>query len=365
MEQSSSASARLEQGVSSRIALLMLGVVGATCLILGGLAHSGALGDWIRQSAWKEASWKKQIPMFCYNDHFLDCDDRLLHQDIPSADYSRGGVYFLGASNVAWALKLWDLPPEYRSLVHNDSMPGMDHGDQYDLLRFLVEQKGLLEAGAEKTLVVFGVSYHSTHNARLKGVPNDAFARSWTRRGFYRIDAGGTIRDSSQNSALNAMIVERTKLTGLLKELVNLAYTPLKRPRVQTPRQYIQEWTRVMSQEADWKLKIQIDTDDFARTVDYLSARNVKMAVVRMPRGSWDRDTLFEQAYIDKIRRICKPRNLKILDLSGLVPDEDFADSVHLTPKGIETFQGGVQELCFDHLRSAGVVPADSSGRRP
>jgi len=160
--------------IGSQIAFLMFSIVGGTCLILAGMANSQPIRDWIRNAAWEQANWKKGIPLFCFNDHFLDSEDRLLHEELPSADFSRGGVYFLGASSVTWALKLWDLPLECRPLIRNFSMIGTNHADQYDLVRFLVEQKGLLEAGGEKTLMIFGVSYHSTcepttHRSVLKG----------------------------------------------------------------------------------------------------------------------------------------------------------------------------------------------------
>ncbi len=361
MEHPAAAADKVTRGISSRIALLMLCVVGGTCLILSGLAQSRSVLDWIRNTAWEQAGRKQQIPMACYTEHFIDCDDRLLHQDIPSADYSRGGVYFLGASNLAWALKLWDLPAEYRSLIHNYSIPGMSHADQFDLLRFLVERKGLLNAGGERTLIVFGVSFHNTHLARLTGVPIESVVRAWTRRGFYTVDADGTLGVSTQNGLVNMMIVERTKLTGLMKELVNIAYTPFKRPRVQTPQRYIREWSRVMEDHGDWRVKIQVDTAAFARTVDYLLARNAQVAVVRMPHGSWDRDSLYEQFYIDQIRKICEPKNIKIHDLSALIPDAEFADSVHLVPAAIEKFQGAVINLCVGHLRSAGVLDAGAA----
>ena len=49
-----------------------------------------------------ESIWKKQIPIYCFYDHFLDSDDQLVHEELPSADFSRGGVCLLGASSMNW-----------------------------------------------------------------------------------------------------------------------------------------------------------------------------------------------------------------------------------------------------------------------
>ena len=88
--------------------------------------------------------------------------------------------------------------------------------------------------------MLISVSYHGTHNARieLKG-PNSLHMQYWTRRGFYTIDANGTIREKPLSAWFRTLIVERAKISGLLKEVVNLAYTPLKSPRVLNGPMYI------------------------------------------------------------------------------------------------------------------------------
>ena len=345
--------------IGSQIAFLMFSIVGGTCLILAGMANSQPIRDWIRNAAWEQANWKKGIPLFCFNDHFLDSEDRLLHEELPSADFSRGGVYFLGASSVTWALKLWDLPLECRPLIRNFSMIGTNHADQYDLVRFLVEQKGLLEAGGEKTLMIFGVSYHSTHNARVKeSGPGEGFVRLWTRHGCYTVEPDGSIHVSGLSGPARTIVLERTKITGLMKELVNIAYTPFKRTRVQSPQFYNQAWTQVMEANYDWNDKIQVDVAAFARMVDYLRSRNAKVVVLRMPQGSWEKNVPFDSAYIQQMGKVCDSAGVKMYNFSRLVDDDDFADSVHLSPSGVEKFQRAVMGICLDHLRSTGALPA-------
>jgi len=92
--------------------------------------------------------------------HFLDSGDLLLLDELPHIDCSRGGVYFVGSSNLRMALKDWDRSPQEKALVHNLGVPGTNHLFNFQTLRYLVENEGLLRAGGEKTLIVFGVSYH-------------------------------------------------------------------------------------------------------------------------------------------------------------------------------------------------------------
>ena len=234
-------------------------------------------------------------------------------------------------------------------------MRGTNHADQFDLIRYLVEREGLPCAGGEKTLVVFGVSYHMTHNARLPGArPGRYFTSLWTRRGFYAIEADGSIRRTGLHPLLMRIIAERAKITGLLRELVNLAYTPLKPVRVLDPEGGQQAWAQLLGPR--WEEKIRRDVAAFARTLDYLRDHGARILVIAMPEGSWNDRVPYDRVYNEEIRDVCARRGVRLLDLRKSIPDDDFADSVHLHPAGIDKFQASVMGVFLDHLRSAGAL---------
>ncbi len=342
--------------LSSRVSLLMFGVVAATCLCLVGLAHSQTVERLIRECAWEEARAKGQIPLFSFNAHFLDAEDRMCHLELPSADFSRGGVYLTGASNMSWAARSWDLPEEARPLSshqHGGSescWPPATHAASSSSKNIPAA------AGGEKTRQAIGVSNHGTH-----GAPDRADRRSpeegqyWTRRGFYTIDANGTIREKPLSDLFRTLIVERVKISGLLKEVVNLAYTPFKSPRVINGPLLIRERSGAMG--SAWKQKIETETAAFEQFVEYLKRHQVKVVVIHMPQGSWEKSAPFESAYIADVRRICAKTGVLLLDYSRFLDDQDFADSIHLTPTGVEKFQPIVFKLALDHLRSIGALP--------
>jgi hypothetical protein len=342
--------------LNTRLALLMFCAVAAPCLVLSAMANDARVQDAIHRVCWTESIWKKQIPIYCFYDHYLDSDDKLVHEELPAADFSRGSVCLLGASSMNWALNLWDLPESTRRLIHNFAMRGTNHADHLDLIRYLVETEGLLRAGGEKTLVVFGLSYHMTHNARLSGKgPAHYFNSLWTRRGLYSVDPDGSIHRSPLHPLLVRIVLERAKITGLLRELVNLAYTPFKGVRVLgTPESTRQAWAETLGPR--WEEKIRCDVAIFARTVDYLKLRGVRMLVIAMPEASWNDGVPYEPFYMKQVSDVCMKAGVEIMDLRKALPDDDFADSVHLNPLGIEKFQRAVTPRLLDHLRSTGAV---------
>ncbi|MGB2609784.1 MAG: hypothetical protein WBC80_12470, partial [Isosphaeraceae bacterium] len=72
---------------------------------------------------------------------------------------------------------------------------------------------------------------------------------------------------------------------------------------------------------------------------------------------SWEKNLPFEPAYIRQMSKVCESAGVTIYDFSRLVDDDDFADSVHLSPIGMEKFQLAVMGVCLDHLRSTGALP--------
>jgi len=354
---SSTGNDRVSAQLHNSIGLVMLVVMGGACLLLAGVANSQTFQDWFRRVSWEVYRSKKRIPIYCFTDHFNDYEERFVHQDIFSADYSRGGVYFMGASNMKWALKTWDLPSETRPLIHNFAFGGSKHSDQYDLIRFLVQEDGLLKAGAEKTLVVFGLCYRNTYQGRLAGQgPSDYFTQIWSRHGFYTVEPDGTIHhDSRHNTFMKRIILERFKMAGLLREIDNMTRVRFEGLRTPTPDVWNQEWIQVM--RPNWKEVMDSELRALDGAIHYLKQRNVKVVVVRFPLPSYDAELPFNPVYVQKLRDICDDTDVKIYDFSKLLDDDDFTDGAHINPTGMEKFRHAVTGICLDHLRSAGILP--------
>jgi hypothetical protein len=340
----------------------MVCAIAVPCLTLDAMANESHIQAWIRSANWAQSISTKQIPFYCYNEHFIDPEDRLINGELPTADFSRGGVYVIGASNLTWGLRLWDLPAKTRSLINNFATKGSNPVNHLQMIRYLVEEKGLLRAGGSKTLVVFGVAHHMTHNIPMPGNPGNGWNGLWTRRGFYQVEPDGSIHRTARNPLWERIIIERAKITGLVHELVNIAYTPFKPARVLKPSFFKREWTSVLGPR--WQEKMEAGSTVFGETIDYLQQHGARILVVEMPEGSWEDDLPFRQTYKRLLSQVCEERRVEIVDLSKLVPDDDFADSVHLTTAGIEKFQAAVMGRFLDHLRSVGAIAPDPSSAK-
>ena len=111
--------------VHTQASLLILGAVIITCTSLLLLAHDARYESWSRRYRWEELKRTKR--MFTGRTHIVDDADQVVNEEIPSTDCSRGGIYFLGTSNLQWGLKIWDLPASQARYFHNFAFNASGH----------------------------------------------------------------------------------------------------------------------------------------------------------------------------------------------------------------------------------------------
>ena len=328
-------------------------VVVATALVLHGLVESRALADWAQRA--EERILRVSRQKYTDDNYYIDFEDRLVNQELPAADYSRGGVYLFGTSNLKWATRFWELPPKERALIHNYGMGSCNHGYQFQFLRYLVEHAGLLSAGGEKTMVIFGLSYHC---AGTVCDPAGFFPNVWTRHGLFTYSEADGITPRKVNPLWRYVHFQRIRIAGCFRTIASILAHQLgwhAAPRKQDPALYNRERQEWMG--PDWRAKIDSQLAQFRATLDYLQARRVRIAVVFLPQGSWEKNLPYEAAYEQAVTRICQEKSVPVDRWPNLVTDDDFADSNHFNPYGVDKLQPAFLNLALPFLHSTGALP--------
>ncbi len=334
------------------IAISLLGFLAITTLALALLAHNDALFKWVADS--RQEIDRNRKSRYSHEHYFVDFEDRLINEELPAADYSRGGVYLMGTSNLKWATRLWELPEDRRALIHNYGIGATSHLFQFHFLRYLVEQRGLLAAGGHKNLVIFGLSYHSVGPDYD---PKEFFPRLWARHGFFRYDADRGIEELEANPVRRMIRIERVRITGFVKSTLSIAAYRIgygSKVRIHNPKEYVRH--RSAGAGEKWQIRMDAQIAHFEDMVDYLRSRDAKVAVVFLPHGSWEAQMPFARAYNDAVHRICHRRAIPTLDWSAVLNDDDFADSNHLAPSGVDKMQPRFVEIAESFLHTTGIL---------
>ena len=133
------------------VCLSLLGSIGLSVVVLEVTIRHEAFGIWLDN----RSAEINNLPIL-YRRQYLDNEDRALLEELEELDASHGGVYFFGGSNMMWAMRIPDLPFQERRFVHNFGVGGESSARfarQY--VEFLVDHKGLLQARADKSLIVW------------------------------------------------------------------------------------------------------------------------------------------------------------------------------------------------------------------
>jgi hypothetical protein len=346
------------RGIQFLAAVSMLVVTGISAVGLDLMARNKQLAAWVDR---KEKGFAEKSRLtFTHDGYFIDDNDRLLYEEMPTADYSKGGVYLMGSSTIRASTMCWELPADQSCLIHNYGINASDYTCQFLFLRHLIEHADLLRAGGDKTLVIFGGSYH---NLSRRYDPNGFFANLWQRHGVYRYSRETGIIPVAVNPIWRFQHFERNRIAGCLNQLEQIVSVEVRRKVRRNDelqkkldlKAANQMWSERMG--PDWKEKIDEGVEEFSRTVDYLHARDVHVCVVLLPVWTSEDNLPYERTYIAEMKAVCAAKQIPLRDWSRMLPDEDLLDPSHPNVFGAEKLQPAFLDIALPFLRSTRALP--------
>jgi len=337
----------------STIAFCLFCVVAATVVLVDICARSKPLALWMdgeRQGRVRAA----QIT-YRHKGFYESMEDQVMLDFLPSGDYSQGSVCLVGASTLAVATRIWDLPPGEQALIHNFGTPETCHTMHFQMLEYLTDHRDLLRAGPENTLIVIAVTYHC---GLCKNGPRDPFVASATKYGHYAYDQDRGLQPGPARPVLRWIQTEKSRIPGFLRmsrELaiahVKLAFNidpgPLRRRH--DPIVYNDRMRRKMGES--WIKNQDDQIAAFDRMSDYVLERKIHLAVVLLPLASWDDELPFEARYNARMTALCQAKGVPLYDWSGMLGDDEFGDGNHANISGMEKLHAALMGLAFAHLQ--------------
>jgi hypothetical protein len=283
--------------------------------------------------------------MYLYNRGYVDDGDYVLLGQIPNADFSRGGVYFIGASEMKLTLMPWRLAPEEAALIHNYSIGDFRHGDVLQFVRMLVEEGGLLQAGAERTTIFLGLSTEMTRE------PSPQYVGALLERhGFYTFERSGAMHLRVMSPVERSYRLGRNSANRFLSILLTSPN------RVRTRRE-IEQLPENQVRTGDWRPAMELEGRNLAQTIDYLQARGVAVRAIYPPQASWRRDVDYSGPYFEMVSEILAARGVPLIDQRDLLTDAEFGDAVHARYDGQLKLHDAYLDLARDALHEMDMTP--------
>jgi hypothetical protein len=354
----------------TRLSIFLIVVIVATVLAVDRLALSDMLLDAVMR--WELGRFEAGETFFPNRGNFLESEDRLILDEIPKADFSRGGAYFFGSSDLKWSLKTWELPAEVRPFVGNFGLGGMNHTFELQFIRHLVEHQGLLHAGGERNLVVLGVAHTNAFVARMP--ERSYFGSLWPRHGLYSYDAESGIRPVEMSRLTEFLRTRKARWSGFIGGSVNRAarvavekagFSISSESAIARDPEAVRRI--VLETHRNWEQELPLQIGELGRLFVYLRREGVPVTVALLPhRRSLDSLPVI-QAYRDSVSELCAASSIPLVDLSRLLNDEDFFDVNHPNARGLARTHEHLMEIVMPHLRAIGVIGSHgrSDGEAP
>jgi hypothetical protein len=344
------------------VCLSMLAGIGLSILAIESCVHSEAIGAWMDRE-WAKANDTSNR----YKQQYLDAEDRVVLRDLTDLDTSRGGVYFFGASNMKWSMGTPDLPPEERKLVHN---LGTGEGSPYfdrQFTEYLVKHKELLQAGPEKTLIVYGTGFINAKPASDN--PNTVFSNLWRRYGLYDYKYETGIEPISHGTLLDAYSLEKARCSSFLQGIIDMGgrlavpKSLRRRSTEKDPAAFAADYQRRMGTE--WEKNIDLHRQELQAWFDYVKQEKMIFAVVLLPLASWHKPLPYPPKYRAMIEEFCKKnrnvdgREVPLYDLTAIAGDDDFGDHIHMNERGLPKTDAALMEIARQFLKKTGAWPRE------
>jgi hypothetical protein len=323
---------------------LMLGA--ASCVTFAAAAAGAHVTPVIQNHVERQIQRQAAVNgMYLYNDGYVDDGDYVLLGQIPNADYSRGGVYFIGPSEMKLTLMPWRLSPEESELIHNYSIGDFRHTDVRQYVRMLVEEANLLQAGAERTTIFLGLSTEMTREPSRKYI-----GALFERHGHYTFDPSGEMHLRAISPPERAYRFARNSANRFLSILL------LPPNRVRTRRE-VEQLPENQIRSGDWRPAMEMEVRNLAQTIDYLQARGVAVRAIYPPQASWRRDVDYSGPYFEMVSEVLAARGVPLVDQRDLLTDDEFGDAVHALYEGQIKLHDAYLELARDALDEMGMTP--------
>lgn len=327
----------------------VLGTAAATVALAG---STSVIADHVaREDALHESS----NGVHFYDGGYTDDGDYVLLGEMPYEDYSRGGVYFIGSSETRASIMPWRLPPGEQALISNYALGDLRHREIESYLRMLIEERGLLSAGAGKTTIILPLYYPLARPKDLSVAIDQYVKLLFERHRFYTYDWTDGIHESGISGVERFLRIQRDTANRFLQILIT-------QPSRVRPFRATETWMRDHLIEVmgdNWEAVMDSETPYLAKTLDYLMEKGVRVVVVYPPMGSWHDALPYSAAYRKKVEPLLAERNLNVVDYSDLLADEEFGDDMHARYSGQLKLHAAYRELALAQLAAMGTPVED------
>lgn len=328
------------------ICLASVLVVLATYAAMVALSQSDFVADSILARQLNE--WREGSSRYMYTRTYEDAGNYLLLEKLPKADYNHGGVYFIGSSTMLHATKLWELSPENKKLIHNYAINSANVDEQFQWIKYLVEKEGLLSDDGAKTRIVIGLNAYDTRIKRPGSTDELYVDQLFSRHGLYSYSPKNGMSRTEVEGVERLFALSRMRAQNVI--LAIWKHLDFAKVVTQFDANKQLEAFKERFDKGFFSEDFQYSMPILSEMLDYLASRDVDVVGVIMPTRDWARELTVQNEFEDNVRNLFGEHSAKVIDLSNLLEEQDFADAGHANIYGQTKVNNVLMTIASEHL---------------
>jgi hypothetical protein len=303
------------------MALVLLAIYCGMCAAVDLSARSAAVAK--RLDDRDLARYRALKRPFAHTRNCGDFFETLMLDEVPRANHAAGGVYFFGSSNAVFCADFDGLPPAQVKGMHNYGFPGANPTEISQFIHYLVEHEGFLASGAAKAHVVICL----TQDDMLEPPGAGGFFPPYLEEsGLYHYDLQDGIAPIPMRAWVKTLKVRRSRWTSFIQRCHRSLEGVPPSPPIE-PRDFAKESVRAVAMSPPGSNDRQFVV--LAALFDYLKHRNANITFIMLPKGTWNAGLELDAAFVAKIPPMCRADNVRMIDVSHLLRDDEFMDPHH------------------------------------
>ncbi len=275
----------------------------------------------------------------------------LIYGILPAVDFSKGGVYFFGDSVMASMLGPMDKLDPDSARLHNYCQLGQTFTDEFQFIRYLVEEEGIVRSARKNTCFVIGVDFsNALHDWTLH---NDLWSHVFTNTGLYAYDVNSGISNEKMTSWWRSLRIIQIRI----QLFSHWAFSHFHLPAEARTEDPITTWNKNFG--PDWEHGLDDEVSQFNSLIDYLKKNNINFKIVYLPEKTWSDAYVPAQRFRQAVVSTLTTHGVEMIDMLHSLNDEDFSGTDHIS-------YSGSQKLCpviFDYAHKFLRNPTNQSAQ--
>jgi hypothetical protein len=310
------------------------------------------------ESAWLRvtyATWKSSGQWFKNRPFTESSNTRAVVKLLPKLDFNRGSVYLVGSSLTDISIDALEQDRLSHQGVYNLCQQQQTFTQEYQFVRYLIEQRGLATPSTGANGLVIGLCFNDgKHRSTLAP---ELWSYPYLATGLFRYDYRSGLEPVPMSATETSCRLAWCRERAFWRWAWDAGWTPVHDRILGAPSEKGLDMRKTF--EKDWIAGADAEFIALGELVDLLHEHHVPCRFIFLPEKTWTRGFAPTEHFHRTACDLLTAKGVTVYDYRDAVPDDRcFADSAHVNYAGTQILSPMVEKVVLDFQADLAKTPA-------